>query len=102
MEEAEQFETYSAWLDDGWVTEPAHVRDGNTSITLIREEDLIEIEREVGPRKKWTHGNLVPWTIPMLYRKDFTTGDKAGGYPVATTGTVSYCEKEGATWAKSE
>ncbi len=99
MDEAEEFEEYSAWLDDGWLTEPAQVRDAETSITLIREEDLAEIEREVGPRKKWTHGKLVPWTIPMLCRKDFYPADKAGGYPVAATGTVRYCEKEGAEWA---
>jgi CRISPR-associated endonuclease/helicase Cas3 len=98
MDEAERFEEYSAWLDDGWLTEPAQVRDGDASITLIREEDLSEIEREVGPRKKWTHGKLVPWTIPMLLRS--THGwDRWGGYPVAPAGTVRYCEKEGAEWA---
>ena len=102
MEDAERFEEYSAWLDDGWVTEPAQVRDGDASITLIREEDLDEIEREVGPRKQWTHGKLVPWTIPMLYRKEFTFTVREGGYPVAPAGAVSYCEKEGATWARSE
>jgi CRISPR/Cas system-associated endonuclease/helicase Cas3 len=102
MTGSETFEERSAWLDDGWVTEPAHVRDGDSSITLIREEDLAKIEQEVGPRKTWTHGKLVPWSIPMLFRRSFYYAEKAGGYAVASTGTVHYCEKEGATWANEQ
>jgi CRISPR-associated endonuclease/helicase Cas3 len=102
MGDAERFDEYSAWLDDGWVTEPAQVRDGDASITLIREEDLDEIRREVGPRKQWTHGKLVPWSIPMLYRKGITFIGREGGYPIAPAGTLPYSEQEGATWAKRE
>jgi CRISPR-associated endonuclease/helicase Cas3 len=102
MVAAEDFETYSAWLDDGWLTEPAQLRDGDASVTLIRQEDLAEIEREIGPEhakpSKWTSRSLVPWTIPMLYRRQFRPESKAGGYPVAATGSVSYCEKKGASW----
>jgi hypothetical protein len=38
----------------------------------------------------------------MLVRKGFSPADKAGGYPVAPEGTVTYCEKEGATWANEK
>jgi CRISPR-associated endonuclease/helicase Cas3 len=102
MSEAEKFEKYSAWLDDGWLTEPAQLRDGDGSVTLIRSEDLAEIEQELGPEDakptKWTSRSLVPWTIPMLYRAEFRPEKRVGGYPVAPAGTVAYCNKEGATW----
>jgi CRISPR-associated endonuclease/helicase Cas3 len=102
MADTEQFETYSAWLDDGWLTEPAQLRDGDASVTLIREEDLAEIERELGPEhakpSKWTARSLVPWTIPMLWSKQFRPERRVGGYPVAATGTVAYCIEKGATW----
>lgn len=103
MAEAEEFEDYSAWLDDGWLTEPAQLRDADSGITLIREEDLDDIEQELGPEhakpSKWTSGNLVPWTIPMLYRRGFQPVRRAGGYPVAARGVVEYTIEEGATWA---
>jgi CRISPR-associated endonuclease/helicase Cas3 len=102
MTEAEEFETYSAWLDDGWLTEPAAVREGDASVTLIREEDLAEIRKQLGPEharpSKWTSRALVPWTIPMLYRKGFHAERRAAGYPVAPSGGVAYSEEEGATW----
>jgi hypothetical protein len=65
---------------------------------LIREEDLAEIKLELGPESKWTAATLVPWTIPMRYRKTFKPTDRKCGYPIAPIGTVNYCEKEGASW----
>jgi CRISPR-associated endonuclease/helicase Cas3 len=104
MEDAEQFEDYSNWLDDGWLTEPGPVRDGDAGVTLIREEDLLEIAHELGAENarptKWTSAGLVPWTIPMLHNKQMRFDQRKGGYPIAPAGTVDYCEKEGATWHK--
>jgi CRISPR-associated endonuclease/helicase Cas3 len=108
MTEAEEFEGYSAWLDGGWLTEPAQLRDADGGVTLIREEDLKEIELELGAEhakpSKWTSGRLVPWTIPMLYRRGFQPVRRVGGYPVAAAGTVEYPTDdlgnatEGASW----
>jgi CRISPR-associated endonuclease/helicase Cas3 len=102
MSDAEHFEMYSAWLDDGWLTETAQLRDGDASVTLIRQEDLAEVAGKLGPEhakeSKWTSRSLVPWTIPMLYRRDFQPMRRAGGYPVAAEGTVAYSVEEGATW----
>jgi CRISPR-associated endonuclease/helicase Cas3 len=99
---SESPETYSAWLDDGWLTEPAQLRAGDASITVIREEDLDEIEQQLGPESgkpsKWTSRSLVPWTIPMLYRRGFHPIRRAGGYPVAPKGTISYSDAEGGSW----
>jgi CRISPR-associated endonuclease/helicase Cas3 len=106
MFDTEKFETYSAWLDDGWLTEPAQLREGGETVTLIREEDLGEIEAELGPRhakpSQWTAAKLVPWTIPMLYRGGFQPADRIGGYPIAPRGSITYSEAEGATWARAE
>jgi CRISPR-associated endonuclease/helicase Cas3 len=100
---AEEFEEYSAWLDDGWLTTPAQLRDGGNTITLIREEDLTDIEDELGLRyakpSQWTAAKLVPWTIPMLYPRRFQPVDHIGGYPVAPQGSITYSEVEGAAWA---
>ena len=46
----------------------AQLRDGDVSVTLIREEDLAEIAGELGPEhakpSKWASRSLVPWTWP--------------------------------------
>lgn len=95
--------TYSAWLDDGWLSEPAQLRDGDQSITLIRAEDLGEIKGQLGSdEKNWTSRRLVPWTIPMTYRREFRFERRIGGYPLAPTGTVAYCDEEGASWPNSK
>ena len=106
MVDNEKFEEYSAWLDDGWLSEPAQLRDGDDSITLIREEDLGDIENKLGPQhakpSKWTSQSLVCWTIPMRYRREFSPVGRAGGYPVVKTGTVIYSDKLGASWQNNK
>jgi CRISPR-associated endonuclease/helicase Cas3 len=99
----EEFEEGSAWLDGGWVTVPAHVRDAGASVTVVREEDLAAVEAELGPGHakpaRWSFQSLVPWSIPMNSPGRLRTNrPPAGGYPVAAAGTIAYCEKEGATW----
>jgi CRISPR-associated endonuclease/helicase Cas3 len=103
MDEYEEFEKYSAWLDDGWLTEPGQLRDGDSSLTVIRQEDLKEIQDKLGSRNakpsNWTTARLVPWTIPMLMQRGFQPVDRIGGYPVAAEGTITYRRREGASWA---
>ena len=55
--------------------------------------DLPLIERP------WASRNLIPWTIPMLFKKGFNWERRVAGYAVAPVGTVVYDETEGATWA---
>jgi hypothetical protein len=102
MIDAETPEMYSALFDDGWVTEPMPVRDGDQSITVIRQGDLAEIEGNLGPnRKRWSAGKLAPWTIPMNYHKGLRPqdwGEPAGPYSVAPDDALSYSEEEGAQW----
>jgi len=99
----ERFEPYSAWLDDGWLTTPAQLRDGGNTITVIWEEDLADIEAKLGRRNakpsQWTMAKLVPWTIPMLYPRGFQPVDRVGGYAIAQEHSILYSEHEGAAWA---
>ena len=86
MVAAKEFKISLGWTN-GWLTEPASVREGDNSITVIREEDLAEIEMELGKEHakptRWTNRSLVPWTIPMQYRRGLDFDRRAGGYPVA-------------------
>ena len=96
----------SAWLDGGWVTVPAPFRDSDASVTVIREEDLADIEKELGKEyvkpSRWNFQALVPWSIPMNSPKRLRTNRlPAGGYSVAAAGTITYSEKEGAAWQTS-
>jgi CRISPR-associated endonuclease/helicase Cas3 len=102
LNDAEDVDTSSVWLNGGWQTYPLPAREGDQSITVIREEDLDEVVQELGPEssKRWTQKRLVPWTIPMLYDRLFTSDRRAGGYPVVPKGTVHY-DEEGASWRRS-
>jgi CRISPR-associated endonuclease/helicase Cas3 len=103
MKDREEPDRSSAWLHGGWLSEPQPARVGDQSITIVREEDLREIEGELGreDRRFWTSKRLVPWTIPMLYDRRFAFTRRVGGYPLAPAGTVRYDQKEGATWQLS-
>jgi CRISPR-associated endonuclease/helicase Cas3 len=104
MADTEAPEEYSALFDDGWVTEPMPVRDGDQTITVISAGDLDEIEREVGKnRSRWPAGKLAPWTIPMNYPKGLRPfeWERAGPYPIAAEDVLSYSEAEGAEWRTS-
>jgi CRISPR-associated endonuclease/helicase Cas3 len=92
----------STWLEGGWASASMPAREGDTSITLLREEDIGEIERELGkePQRGWPAHKLVPWTIPMRLRSDFVALRRAGSLPVARSGEVLYDKEQGARWAR--
>jgi len=103
MDDSEEPETYSALFDDGWVTEPMPVRDGDQSITVVRHADLSEIETKHGKgRNKWSASKLAPWTIPMNFNRNFHRGlalkEYGGPYPIATDDVLEYTEEEGGQW----
>ena len=99
MDDTEEPETYSALFDDGWVTEPMPVRDGDQSITVVRRADLSEIEAKFGNnRTKWSASKLAPWTIPMNFRRGLGFTEYAGPFPIATDDVLEYTEAEGGQW----
>jgi CRISPR-associated endonuclease/helicase Cas3 len=79
----------STWLEGGWQSDPMPAREGDTSITVIREEDLEKITRRLGPEKPWTWTaqRLVPWTVPVL-AGGFRWERRVGPYPLAERDSV--------------
>ncbi|MBM4042906.1 MAG: CRISPR-associated helicase Cas3' [Planctomycetes bacterium] len=100
MEVQEEWTSSSSWLDGGWESEPLPPREADTSITVVMEDDLGDIARELGPATegRWTTKRLVPWTIPMLFPKAFTWQRRVAGYLIAPKGTITYDPLEGAQW----
>lgn len=90
-------ELYSAWLEGGWQSEPLPAREGDTSLTVILEEDIQKIRQATGMSDptKWNARNLVPWTVPILARSFRGADRRAGPYPVAPKGSIDYDETEG-------
>jgi CRISPR-associated endonuclease/helicase Cas3 len=97
MKTQEDWTESSTWLQGGWESEPLPAREGDNSVTVIREEDLLDIERTIGREsaRTWTSQRLVPWTIPIL-AKGFRWKRRVGPYPLAELGTVPYNKTEGA------
>ncbi|MBI1893416.1 MAG: CRISPR-associated helicase Cas3' [Candidatus Rokubacteria bacterium] len=102
MQTSESWTQTSAWLDGGWQSKPLPPREGGYTVTVIREEDIAEIARELGPERfgRWTSQQLVPWTIPMLLSSSYVLERRIGGYPLAPLGTIDYDLTEGARWHK--
>jgi len=106
LQSEEELPEYSAWLDGGWQSEPLPAREGDNSITLVRQEDLVGLKRL--PNGKFDKNDIIPLTIPMLFQRGFDWTERAAGYPIAPVGTVSYdwdeTEKigEGAAWQRKQ
>lgn len=98
----ERWTETSAWLHGGWQSKPLPPREGEYTITMIREEDLEDISHELGPEKagRWTAQRLVPWTIPMPLNAAYVSVKRIGGYPMAPLGAIAYDLMEGARWRK--
>jgi CRISPR-associated endonuclease/helicase Cas3 len=100
----ERWTETSAWLDGGWQSKPLPVREGEYTVTMIREEDLEEITHDLGPEKsgRWTAQKLVPWTIPMPLKNTFEFIWLFGGYLVAPNGAIAFDLRVGARWRKND
>jgi len=83
---------HSAWLDGGWESQPLPARDGDNSITVLREEDIAYLSADAKTR------DVIPWTIPMLFKRGFNWDRHVRGYPVARRGSILYDEIAGASW----
>ena len=102
LQSNEELPEYSAWLDGGWQSEPLPAREGDNSVTVVRAEDLPKPARECKSK------DVIPLTIPMLFKRGFMWTERAAGYPVADGEyTIKYCwdsetrTGEGASWQKA-
>ena len=87
LQSNENLPEYSAWLDGGWQSEPLPLRDGDNGITVVRQDDLEGLARDKYGR--YSKNDVVPITIPMLYKKGFNFEERAAGYPVARMSSQS-------------
>ena len=78
------------WLDQGWITEPAEIREANISVAVILAED----EQACKNSRK----ELVLRTIPMNYnaKVGMNKWQEYKGYLIAPPGAIRYCKEKGA------
>jgi CRISPR-associated endonuclease/helicase Cas3 len=102
LQSNEMLPEYSAWLDGGWQSEPLPARDGDNSITVVRAEDVASIPRPYRAR------DVIPLTIPMLFKRGFAWKNLVAGYPMAEgEHAIDYYwddntrSGEGASWRKA-
>jgi len=106
LQSEEELPEYSAWLDGGWQSEQLPAREGDNSITLVRQEDLAGLNRL--PNGKFDKNDVIPLTIPMLFQRGFDWTERAAGCPIAPVGTLRYDWDEtaqigeGAAWQRKQ
>lgn len=93
LAQAEELKLHSSWLDGGWESRQATLREGGATITVLLEQDHEAIrEAEQGGR-----GKLAAWTVPVLYKPEkLRILDTIKGYPLVDG--VQYSEEAGAEW----
>ena len=92
-EEVDDIKFHSAWLDGGWESKPATLREGGATVPVLlaqHEDDLHERINEIGRRAA-----VKEWLVPILYeKKGVHVLRKIGGYPQVSG--VEYSEEKGA------
>ena len=92
LAQREELRLHSSWLDGGWESRQATLREGGATITVLLEQDREEIERT----EQSGRGKLVAWTVPVLYKPQLKILDMIKGYPLVEG--VQYSEETGAEW----
>ena len=83
---------HSAWVDGGWESKPATLRDGDATVPVLleqHEETVRERMGEVGAGLA-----VKEWLVPILYRKGVHVLGRIGGYPLVSG--LEYDEEIGA------
>ena len=93
LAQAEELKLHSSWLDGGWESRQATLREGGATITVLLEQDREEIMKTV----KGGRGKLAAWTVPVLYKpQKLRVLETISGYPLVSD--VRYSEETGAEW----
>ena len=89
----EELKLYSSWLDGGWESRQATLRESGATITVLLEQDREEIMKA----EQGGQGKLAAWTVPVLYKPEkLHNSDTIKGYPLVSG--VLYSEETGAEW----
>ena len=93
LTQAEELKLHSSWLDGGWESRQATLREGGATITVLLEQDRENIKK--AEQSGW--GKLTAWTVPVLYKHEkLRDSDTIKGYPLVKG--VRYNEETGAEW----
>ena len=89
----EELKLHSSWIDGGWESRQATLRESGATITVLLEQDREAIkEAEQGGR-----GKLAAWTVPVLYKpQNLKILETIKGSPLVEG--VLYSEETGAEW----
>ncbi len=95
-EAVDDIKFHSAWLDGGWESRQAALREGDATVPVLlaqHESDIRERIREVG--KNAAVKAVKEWLVPILHgAREFRVVGRIGGYPVVYG--VEYDEEKGA------
>ena len=92
-EAVDDIKFHSAWMDGGWESMQATLREGDATVPVL----LAQHEDDIRKRIKETGKSLAvkEWLVPILYdKKDVCVLRKIGGYPLVSG--VEYDEEKGA------
>ena len=93
LAQAEDLKLHSSWLDGGWESRQATLREGGATITVLLEQDRENIKE--AEQSGW--GKLAAWTVPVLYKPEkLDISDTIKGYPLVKG--VLYNDETGAEW----
>lgn len=84
----------SAWLDGGFDTEPRAVREGSPGITVLMNEDVDAVRKDLMQAPAHT----LP--MPPPRGTDWLKWPRLAYYPVAPSGSILYDSNRGAQWVK--
>ncbi len=86
---------HSEWLDGGFRTEPALVREGSPGITVILGEDVAGVRR----RQVQAAAVAIPMNRPPRGAGDWRCWKQAGFHPVPPAELIQYDTRKGARWS---
>jgi CRISPR-associated endonuclease/helicase Cas3 len=92
---AAQATTAATWLDGGFRTEPAAVRDAQPSLTVLLEADA----EDVASRRRKSVEVALPMGLPPR-KLDWQRWPKVDFLPIAPDGAITYDPIRGARWNK--
>lgn len=86
----------SAWLDLGFLTEPRDLREGSTTLTVLREDDAAEVRKQ----PKRALALALPMGFPPGGPKTLSRYVRVAYLPVIPTTDLSYDPHRGGEWTK--
>ena len=92
LTQKEELRLHSSWLDGGWESRQATLREGGATITAL----LKQVREAIREAERDGRGKLAAWTVPVLHKPQLTISDTIKGYPLV--GGIQYSEETGAEW----